>query len=94
MASSEYLNITEAARYLSVSDIKIRRLINKGLLNVSVDPLDDRKRLVKRGDLDSLKTPRPIENPSTRGKKRGLGDLYNTKDNSSNIKKGSDSNES
>ena len=59
MAYDEYLNLKEAARYLGVSDIKIRHLVNDGLLKVSLDPLDDRKRLVKKADLDSLKTPRP-----------------------------------
>jgi len=62
MASGVYLNLKEAARYLGVSDIKIRRLVNKGLLKVSLDPLDDRKRLVKKSELDTLKTPRPVEN--------------------------------
>lgn len=62
MASDVYLNLKEAARYLGVSGIKIRCLINKGLLKVSLDPLDDRKRLVKKSELDTLKTPRPVEN--------------------------------
>lgn len=62
MASGVYLNLKEAARYLGVSDIKIRRLVNNGLLKVSLDPLDDRKRLVKKSELDTLKTPRPVEN--------------------------------
>ena len=62
MASDVYFNLKEAARYLGISDIKIRRLINKGLLKVSLDPLDDRKRLVKKSELDTLKTPRPVEN--------------------------------
>lgn len=66
MASDEYLNLKEAARYLGVSDIKIRRLVSKGFLEVSYDPLDDRKRLVKKADLDTLKTPRPFENIATR----------------------------
>jgi len=61
MTSDLYLTLKEAAKYLGVSDIKIRSLINKGLLKVSLDPLDDRKRLVKRSELDTLKMPRPIE---------------------------------
>ena len=62
MVSDVYFNLKEAARYLGVSDIKIRALINKGLLKVSLDPLDDRKRLVKKSELDTLKMPRPVEN--------------------------------
>ena len=59
MASGEYLNIREAASYLGVSDVKIRRLVIKGLLRVSLDPLDARKRLAKKRDLATLTTPRP-----------------------------------
>lgn len=66
MASDVYLNLKEAARYLGVSDIKIRSLISKGLLKVSLDPLDDRKRLVKRSELDTLKMPRPVEGATTK----------------------------
>ena len=66
MASNEYLNLKEAARYLGVSDIKIRHLISNGLLKVYLDPLDDRKRLVKKSELNNLKTPRPIENTTTK----------------------------
>jgi excisionase family DNA binding protein len=61
MASDGYLNLKEAAKYLGVSDIKIRRLVSKDLLKVSFDPLDDRQRLVKKIDLDALKMPRPVE---------------------------------
>lgn len=60
MPNDEYLNLKEAARYLGVSDIKVRHLVSDGLLKVSFDPLDDRKRLVKKADLDTLKTPRPV----------------------------------
>ena len=66
MTSDIYLNLKEAARYLGVSDIKIRNLISKGLLKVSLDPLDDRKRLVKRSELDTLKTPHPVEGATTK----------------------------
>ena len=68
MSYDEYLNLKEAARYLGVSDIKVRRLVNKGLLKVALDPLDDRKRLVKKTDLDNLKTPRPATSEHQRGK--------------------------
>lgn len=94
MASDEYLNLKEAARYLGVSDIKIRRLVSKGLLKVSFDPLDDRKRLVKKTDLDTLKTPLPVEGATAQhqgDKSKGL-DLE--KKSTSNTKKGSASNES
>jgi hypothetical protein len=62
----------------------MRRLVSKGLLKVSLDPLDDRKRLVKKADLEALKTPRPQHKSS--GKARG-------KRHNSNIKRGSVPNE-
>lgn len=94
MASDEYLNLKEAARYLGVSDIKIRRLISKGLLEVSFDPLDDRKRLVKKSDLDALKTPRPVEGAIAQRQKKEPGNLAQGKRTSLNANRGSHSNES
>jgi excisionase family DNA binding protein len=94
MASNEYLNLKEAARYLGVSDIKIRRLVSKGLLEVSYDPLDDRKRLVKKADLDTLKTPRPFENTATEHQGNKSRDLASRKKSTSTIKRGNTSNES
>ena len=73
MTSDEYLNLKEAARYLGVSEIKIRRLVSKGLLKVSADPLDDRKRLVKKSDLDALRTPRPFESATFEQQQRRSG---------------------
>ena len=94
MTSEEYLNIKEAARYLGVSDVKIRRLINKGLLEVSFDPLDDRKRLVKKIDLDSLKTPRQAEVAATQRQRKGADNPVQGKKTASNIDRGSASDES
>lgn len=94
MASVEYLNLKEAARYLGVSDIKIRRLISKGLLKVSFDPLDDRKRLVKKTDLDTLKIPRLVEGATAQRQEQGPGNLVQRKKSTSNTKKGSAPNES
>jgi excisionase family DNA binding protein len=70
MALNEYLNLKEAARYLGVSEIKIRSLINKRLLRVSLDPLDDRKRLVKKSELDTLKKPRLVEDTRIKRKRK------------------------
>lgn len=94
MASDEYLNLKEAARYLGVSDIKIRRLVTKGLLKVSFDPLDDRKRLVKKTDLDTLKTPRPVESATAQHQGDKSRDIDLGKKSTSNTKKGSASDES
>jgi excisionase family DNA binding protein len=70
MASNEYLSMKEAAKYLGVSDVKMRRLIGKGLLKVSCDPLDDRKRLVEKRELDTLKKPRAVEAAVTQRRKQ------------------------
>ncbi len=94
MASGDYLNIREAASYLGVSDVKIRRLVSKGLLRVSLDPLDDRKRLVKKSDLDTLKTPRPVEGATAQREGNGPGNLVQGKKSTSNTNRGSGSNES
>lgn len=94
MTSEEYLNIKEAARYLGVSDVKIRRLISKGLLIVSFDPLDDRKRLVKKIDLDSLKTPRLAEDATTQRQREGAENPVQGKKTASNTNRGSASDES
>ena len=75
MTSEEYLNIKEAARYLGVSDVKIRRLIKKGLLEVSFDPLDDLKRLVKKIALNNLKTPRQAKDVTAQRKREGKANL-------------------
>ena len=79
MTYDEYLNLKEAARYLAVSDIKIRRLVSKGLLKVSADPLDDRKRLVKKSELDSLKNPRPVASATAERQEGGSGNLAQKK---------------
>ena len=52
----------EAARYLNVSPRKMGQMIKEGVISFTIDPLDKRRRLVRVGDLDSLKraslTPR------------------------------------
>ncbi len=88
MASDEYLNLTEAARYLGVSDIKIRRLISKGLLEVSFDPLDDRKRLVRKTDLDALKMPRAVDGAPTQRQEKVSRALAKGKRKNSNANQG------
>ncbi len=47
--------ILEAARYLGVSRVKVYRLLSENLLTAEIDPLDKRKKLIKRQQLDQLK---------------------------------------
>ena len=49
----------EAARQLNVSPPTLRKRIRRGELEVFIDPLNDRKRLVRVTDLEPLRHPRP-----------------------------------
>lgn len=84
MVTNKYLTTGEAARYLGVSNIKIRNLINENRLTVSYDPLDDRKRLIKKNDLDALKIPQPVKRQNIQPRIK-MGKLTNGKKNTSNI---------
>ena len=53
------LAMREAAAYLGVARNTARRLIAEKGLPTFATPLDRRRRLVRRGDLDRLRTPRP-----------------------------------
>jgi excisionase family DNA binding protein len=50
----------EAARRLNVSPPTLRKRIRRGELEVFIDPLNDRKRLVRVTDLEPLRHPRPV----------------------------------
>jgi excisionase family DNA binding protein len=54
---SQYITVTEAAKYLKVSRRKLSRLIQKGDLVPVKDKLDERKKLLPIRDLDKLKEP-------------------------------------
>lgn len=56
----EYMTMTEARKYLGVSKTKIRHLVKANDILVHQDPLDHRKRLVKREDIEKLKQPKPL----------------------------------
>jgi excisionase family DNA binding protein len=90
----EFLSLKDAAQYLKVSDIKIRRLISKGLLTIALDPLDDRKRLVKKTDLDNLKTPRSIKHIMVGHQDDHVNSVTKMKKDALNTDNGSVSNES
>jgi hypothetical protein len=49
------MKLADAARYLGISAASMSRLITRGVLECTVDPLDRRRRLVLVEDLDSLK---------------------------------------
>lgn len=49
------LTVTEGAAYLGVSRNKIWKIIKSGELATRKDPLDERRKLVKKADLQRLK---------------------------------------
>jgi excisionase family DNA binding protein len=54
----EYLTLKEAREYLGVSKPKMWRLVKEGALLVYSDPLDKRKKMVRKDALDKLRQPR------------------------------------
>jgi excisionase family DNA binding protein len=61
----DYLTLTDAATYLGVSRQTLWRRIRDGALPVYSSEVNRRERLVKRADLDRIRTPRTIE-PTTK----------------------------
>ena len=53
--SAELATISEAARYLGVSRTKVWQLVKNNIIPYQKDPLDDRKKLVRKSDLNKLK---------------------------------------
>ncbi len=54
----EYMSLKEAGDILKVSRTKIWGLVRDGALKTWGDPLDKRKTLVLRSDVEKLKQPR------------------------------------
>ena len=59
--TGEYLTLNEAAKRLGISAFTVRGRIAAGELAVWVDPLDRRRRLLRRRDLDRYARPRRQE---------------------------------
>lgn len=63
----EYMSLKEARDILKVSRTKIWALVRDGVLETYEDPLDKRKSLVLRSDVEKLKQPRAVGiNPEVR----------------------------
>jgi excisionase family DNA binding protein len=56
----DYLNARDAARYLGVSPTTLYKLINAGTLTTFRRQVNKRDRLIRRADLDRLKSPQPV----------------------------------
>ena len=57
--STDFMSLTEAQLYLGVSRIKMSQLVREKGLEIFTDPLDKRKKLLRREDGEWLKTPTP-----------------------------------
>jgi excisionase family DNA binding protein len=57
---ADYLNARDAARYLGVSPTTLYKLINAGTLSTFRSEVNKRDRLIRRADLDRLKSPQPV----------------------------------
>ena len=55
------MKLSDAAVYLGISAAKLSRLVSRGELSYSIDPLDRRRRLVAVTDLDRLRQQSLLE---------------------------------
>jgi excisionase family DNA binding protein len=55
----EFVTMTEAQEILGVSRFKIWQLVRDGELETFEYPLDRRQKLIRRSDLDALRSPKP-----------------------------------
>ena len=61
MERDEFATIREAATELGLTEVAVRKRIARRSLPAYVDPLDQRKRLIRRDDLAAFREPRLIE---------------------------------
>lgn len=59
--ADEYMTLTEAADYLKVNRNRLWLLVKAGQITAFSDPLDRRKKLVRKQDVELLLEPRPKE---------------------------------
>ncbi len=55
---SDLITATQARKLLSVSPLKMSKLLSQGVLRHFPDPLDERKKLVSKSEVLALKVPR------------------------------------
>lgn len=54
----DLITLTEAQRLLETSRNKIAEMVRKGFLKAYMTPLDRRKKLVSKAEVEALKVPR------------------------------------
>lgn len=57
----DLITFKEAQTYLGISKAKMWRLAKEGSLTIYIDPLDKRKRLVSKTEIEKLKHPQKLE---------------------------------
>jgi excisionase family DNA binding protein len=66
MGTNEFLDVEQAAELLGVTRFTISRLIRAGELTTYVSPLNRRKKLLRRDDVEALRQPVPIAPEGTK----------------------------
>jgi excisionase family DNA binding protein len=66
MSTNEFLDVEQAAELLGVTRFTISRLIRAGELTAYVSPLNRRKKLLRRNDVEALRQPVPVELEGTK----------------------------
>ncbi len=56
---NDLISLKEARTILNVSDYKMTSLVKEKALRLYTYPLDKRKKLVSKAEVESLKVPRP-----------------------------------
>ena len=59
MVESEYITLKEARELLGTTRATMSRIVREKALKIYRDPLDKRKKLVLRKDVEALRRPRP-----------------------------------
>jgi hypothetical protein len=56
---NEYISLRKAREILKVSKLKMSGLVKENKIALFNNPLDKRQKLVKKADIEKLRTPRP-----------------------------------
>ena len=59
MASEKYVTTSTATKMLGISSWKMARLLEEGTLKWTTDPLNKRRKLILKEDVERLKAQRP-----------------------------------
>lgn len=61
METSDLVGTLEAAQRYGTTPQTLRRRVLRGQLQTFVDPLDERRRLIRVADLEAMRRPRPAQ---------------------------------